>query len=267
MEQARGAVLRLQAALAAWLDRLAGLPTLLTILLPIGAALCFRGGAVWVSIGATLLLVNGLALWGLKWWTDQNREGEVAEGQRLRVAMKDALQPVASLIAAMPYQDSETRQAQLKVVATQTVSALVLLMPNVDRLRAVIFALSPDHQAMLPMAYFGRGSTPSPFEAGTVRGDRALALVEQRGEALYVEDLDEEQPEEWEGSGADYKTFISAPISNGEFAYGMLTVDAPLAGSLGLSDKDTVMLLADLLAIAFAEAESQPQTTAEHAEE
>jgi transcriptional regulator with GAF, ATPase, and Fis domain len=257
VEQGRGAVLRLQAGLAAWLDRLAGLPTVLTILLPIGAALCFHGGAVWIAVGAVLLLVNGLALWGLKWWTEQNRESEVAEGQRLRVAMKDALQPLAALIGAMPYQTNSDRQAQLRQAATQTVSALVVLMPDVDRLRAVVFALAADDQSMYPMAYFGRGTAPSPFEAGTVRGDRALTLVEQRGDALFVEDLDKERPEEWEGSGSDYKTFISAAISNGEFAYGMLTVDAPLAGSLGSSDADTVMLLADLLAIAFAEAESR----------
>ena len=256
MEQARGAILRLQAALALWLDRLAGWPTVFTaVLLPVAAALAFKGNWVGFVVGAVLLVVNAVLLWAQKWWADQNRDAEVSEGQRLRVAMKDALQPVAALIAAMPYQDLEQRRAQLKVVATQTVSALVVLMPDVDRLRAVVFALTPDHQAMHQMAYFGRGSAPSPFEAGTVRGDRALALVEQRGDALFVEDLDQERPEEWEGSGSDYKTFISTPISNGEFAYGMLTVDAPLAGDLGSSDVDTVMLLADLLAIAFAEAE------------
>jgi GAF domain-containing protein len=89
---------------------------------------------------------------------------------------------------------------------------------------------------------------------GNTRGDRAIALVKER-KSLFVPDLDSDPPEDWEGSGSDYRTFISASIFAGERAYGMLTVDAPAADDLGENDVYLVLVLADLLAIAFAEAE------------
>ena len=55
--------------------------------------------------------------------------------------------------------------------------------------------------------------------------------------------------------GHGYRTFISAAITNGQDAYGMVTVDAPKAGDLVDTDKQIVMLIADLLAIGFAEKE------------
>jgi GAF domain-containing protein len=51
---------------------------------------------------------------------------------------------------------------------------------------------------------------------------------------------------------AGYRTFISAPIADRQRTYGMVAVDAPKPGDLLRSDQHLVMLVADLLAIAFA---------------
>lgn len=254
-----GAVVRLQGALAVVLTRTAWVPTGLTIVLPAVAAVVFvfvGGAGDWLllAVGALLLVLNGVVQASREWWRRADERASDDEADRLRVAMKDALQPVVELMAAMPYQPRRAREAMLANVATQAVGSLVLLLKRVDRLRAVVYAMDPAGTRMDQLAHHGRGSTPSPFVAGDVRGDRALALVGD-GASLFVRDLDREQPGQWEGSGEDYRTFISAAISNGEYAYGMVTVDAPRAGDLGENDEHIVLLVADLLAVAFAVAD------------
>lgn len=56
----------------------------------------------------------------------------------------------------------------------------------------------------------------------------------------------------YHGTRIGYRTFISAPIADRQRTYGMLTVDAPNPGDLLKSETHLVMLVADLLAIAFA---------------
>lgn len=257
-----GAVRRVQRWVATVLGRLAWLPTLLTVLLPVAASVLFvfmgdlddLGDWAFLVVATSLLLLNAVVAYATTWWRRQDSEADDDEANRLRVATKDALQPLAELTASMPYENRRDREASLQLVATQAVASLVLLLKDVDRLRAVVFAMDPGLSSMHPMAYHGRGSTPSSFTTGNRRGDHALQLV-RAAVSLFVRDLDEHKPEEWEGSGADYRTFISAAITNGEYAYGMVTVDAPRAGDLGENDRHIVSLVADLLAIAFAEAD------------
>ncbi len=230
--------------------------------LPVVAAACFallggsRDDVYWTlfTTGAVALLLNALVLVVAERDRRRRRAAELDTAARLRVAMKDALQPLTELVAAMPYGPAAGRQAELRQVAVQAVGSLSLLLRDVDRLRAVVFALSEDGRTLQPLAYQGRASTPSPFVLGTRRGDLAIGLV-ARGGAVFVPDLDAGEPEDWSGTGQGYSTFVSAAIDNGQYAYGMLTVDAPHAGDLAEDDRHVVMLVADLLAIAFAEAD------------
>ncbi len=244
------------------MSRLAWVPSILTILLPVVAATLFvfkgdsTSGINWwiVGTGAFLLLLNAGAQAVVAWWNRRDEEAEISAANSLRVAIKDALQPLAGLLASMPYENKSGRLALLKPSATQAVGALTLLKKDVDRARAVVYALDPSRTSMSPLAHAGRGTTPSGFTLGNVRGDRAIALVTSGGH-LFVPDLDAVNNEEWAGSGNDYRTFISAAITNGEYSYGMLTLDAPKAGDLSENDEHTVLLMADLLSIAFAEAD------------
>lgn len=210
----------------------------------------------------------GVAAWTIAIVTQILREilrshihrGDLTEATRLRVAMKDALQPVAELTAAMT-EGSIDRQADLKQIAHQSVGSLCLLLKDVDRLRAVVYSLTD--QGMECLAYIGRGTTPKMFKAGTERGDKALEMV-RRGGSIFAKDLDaDELGAAYRGSGADYKTFISVSISTRNNAYGMVTVDAPRAGDLVDTDAQIVMFMADLLAIAFAVAEDESDNVAE----
>jgi hypothetical protein len=191
---------------------------------------------------------------GREKWRKRITEGERTEAGRFRVAVQDAFQPVAELVAGMPSMSKALREARLKEVSQQAVGALRLLLKDVDRLRAGVYSLNESADELLCIAYHGRGEKPRPFEKGSERGDSALKMVKDGGN-LFVKDLDTQAiPVHYRGSGAGYRTFISASISTGETAFGMVTVDAPTAGSLVGTDQQIVMLMADLLAIAFAEA-------------
>jgi hypothetical protein len=111
---------------------------------------------------------------------------------------------------------------------------------------------------MSALAYQGRGTKPKSFVTGTERGDSAFALVRAAGD-VFVPDLAASVPSGYAGSGRDYATFISASIATqraGGAGYGMVTIDAPNAGDLVDTDRQIVILVANLLAIAFAIAES-----------
>ncbi|MFE9744380.1 hypothetical protein ACFYOT_05715 [Saccharothrix saharensis] len=244
-------------------ERLAWLPATLVVLLPIagtafmsqGKDLVDGGDKAWFFGGIACFVAAAATQGGIAIWRRRRRTEQLNEAVRLRVAMKDALQPVVELMATMPYKSKRDRQGRLREVANRAVNALNLLLKGVDRVRAVVFELDEQAISLKAMAHHGRGTTPEGFTAGTVRGDRALEHVSSGKPPLLVRDLEKERPDEWEGTGKDYRTFISATIRSGDIAYGMLTVDAPKAGDLVDTDLQIVALMADLLAVSFAEAD------------
>ncbi|APE08182.1 hypothetical protein BO226_02200 [Rhodococcus sp. 2G] len=78
------------------------MPVIATLFVTFGQALEDRGDWAWILGGSVLLLV----VVGIQVASHQLRKRlrgqELSEVDRLRVAMKDALQRVAELIAAMP---------------------------------------------------------------------------------------------------------------------------------------------------------------------
>lgn len=217
----------------------------------------FNNAGDWGQVvgGSALVLCAGGIQWAQRWAVGGLSDAEGSEAERLRVAMKDALQPVAELIAVMPGLTAARRVAHLREVAQQSVSALCLLLKGVDRLRAVVYSLDgpPGGQPnkLQTMAYHGRGGRPRDFVAGTERGDLALELV-RGGTDRFERDLLTNTPAWHRGPATEYQTFISASITNGTDAFGMVCVDAPRAGDLIDTDRQILLLVSDLLAIAFA---------------
>lgn len=220
-----------------------------TVCITIGQDLADKSDWAWVGIGALLALVGGL----IQLAREIGKAGEIdsasQEAKRLRIAMKDALQPVAELIADMPGKTPKDRTRALDAVAHQSVSALTLLLKDVDRLRAVVYQL--DGEGMSHVAYHGRGSTPNPFLETTDRGRLACQMVSE-GKNHFEPDISKASSDGYKGTGNGYQTFISAAICTGDTGYGMLTVDAPNANDLVDTDRQIVCLVADLLAVAFA---------------
>lgn len=196
----------------------------------------FTTGWDWLKVIAGVLsgIASGLLQLGIQKADRTLDAWGKEEANRLRIAVKDALKPLAEIIAQMPAKTPAKRQAELAAAANHAVGALNLLLKNVDRLRAVVYAIDDpnpgesERVSMSAMAYQGRGTKPHPFVAGTERGDSALALVRE-AQDIFVPDLDGDVPAGYAGSGRDYRTFISASISTqhaGGAGYGMVTVDA-----------------------------------------
>lgn len=237
--------------------------SVLNLALPVAGAIVFamgqnfKGPGDWaqVSGGSALILSAGGVQWAQRWAVGSLSNAEGSEAERLRIAMKDALQPVAELIAVMPALSAARRSAALREVAQQSVSALCLLLKGIDRLRAVIYALDGPPGGppgkLQTMAYHGRGGRPRDFVAGTERGDLALAMVKE-GTYRFERDLSSNAPSWHMGPATEYQTFISASITTGTDAFGMVCVDAPRAGDLIDTDLQILLLVSDLLAIAFA---------------
>ena len=230
-------------------------PTLTIVFTAVSTVFLVKPDSALRVVLGVVALLGALVIQATISWADrENEQGEKTAAERLRVAMKDALQPVAELSAEMPALTPVKRAARLREVAQQAVSALCLLLKDVDRLRAVVYEVDPSGTSMSCLAYHGRGATPKGFEAGTPRGDSALDLVRHAG-YKFAADLATARPADYGGTVSDYRTFTSAAISNGPNAYGMVTVDAPNAGDLVDTDAQLVLLMADLLSIAFAVAD------------
>lgn len=225
-----------------------------TFFITIGQNLDDGSDWVWVIAGALVALLGGLIQVVKEIGKARELDSASQEAQRLRIAMKDALQPVAELIADMPSKTPKDRQHAVTGVAQQAVSALTLLLKDVDRLRAVVYRL--DDNGMSRIAYNGRGNTPKPFLKSTERGRLACQMVAD-GRSHFEPDISKASSDGYKGSGNDYETFISAAICTGDTGYGMVTVDAPNANDLVDTDRQIVCVVADLLAIAFAVAESR----------
>lgn len=171
----------------------------------------------------------------------------------LRVAMKDALQPLIRLISEMPDKPEEERDGHLKAIAENAVMAsATLLMAHVERARANIYSMETDGSALRVLAYGGRGEKPGEFVRGAPGANAALQRVKS-GKSLIVKDWRVDPPEGWTKTESDWSSFVSVPIISGDgYAYGMVSIDSPKAESFFDTEKHTVTVVAELLAVAFA---------------
>jgi putative methionine-R-sulfoxide reductase with GAF domain len=206
---------------------------------------------VWLAVAVGGVFVTA----GLPFGRDWARRTDQEAGE-LRVTLRDALQPLAESVAALPSLPPGERVGELGTVAAYGVAALTLVMDGVPGLRSVVYQLDDSGSHMTCLAYHGRGGlAPSDFTIGTARGDGAIALVRSAG-TTFVRDLARDRSDTYAGSESGSSTFISVSIHDRENAYGMLTVDAPTPGSLVAVDVHLLEVVADLLAIAFATAKA-----------
>jgi GAF domain-containing protein len=234
-----------------WLLPLATVAAAATVFLGgvLGGAASSPGDWVWLALAVVGVFVTA----GLPYGRDWARRTDQEAGE-LRVTLRNALQPLAESVAALPALPPGERDAELGTVAAYGVAALTLVMDGVPGLRSVVYQLNDAGTHMTCLAYHGRGGlAPTDFTAGTTRGDDAISMVLRAG-TTFVPDLGVDRPPSYAGSGRGYATFISVSIHDRENAYGMLTVDAPTPGTLVPVDVHLLEVVADLLAIAFATA-------------
>jgi hypothetical protein len=219
-----------------------------------------HGRAVWWWNGAAIVLLVAYTI--LDWLRERYR-GRLRQigdnaAATLVVSLRDALRPIAEEIADMQTASRETRRQRANGVARLCADALKLVMRDVHNLRCLVYRVNDEGDVLTVLAWIGRSDhRPREFRRGDERGDAAFHTIEQR-EPCFVRDVNDPAeiaaalPGVYRGTRSGYRTFISAPIVDNQQDYGMVTVDAPEPGDLLLADKHLVMLVADMLAIAFA---------------
>ncbi|THG35456.1 GAF domain-containing protein [Glaciibacter flavus] len=216
-----------------------------------------RADAWWAAFlfGGILLAVVAIAIQVAVKVRDSRAQLTLAEEMDdLRLTVRDALLPVASLLAEMPGLDLLRRVDHLRTVGQAAVAALhSLVSPHADRARVNVYSLETAPLQMVWLAHIGRGDKPGPFVAGTPRGDAALEFLFEAKSAFYP-DLGEARPAGYGGTASGYETFIAVPVFTDKRVWGMVTVDAPTAGSLTPGDLHLSEVVAEMMSVAFASA-------------
>jgi transcriptional regulator with GAF, ATPase, and Fis domain len=184
---------------------------------------------------------------------DEARELETRA--ETRAALGDALEPVLVQLGEVSSEKDATNRDLLIAQTIPFVLGAAANLIGTDRSRACWFELSDgDPDELVPKNHIGRtGSPTTTFTRDTLAGNATIEMV-LSGESVLCEDIDKDPPEGWDASKArDYKTFISVSVTAGDYAYGMLTLDAPEAGALTKADLNMLRLMAQALAAALAQ--------------
>lgn len=214
-----------------------------------------EGGAAYVLAGNVILIALGSAV---QTHVEKRNllRGRITAEREAAVAMSDVLElPVdrLSLMATKPA--AERRRMKGEVIGMMMSAALGL--PSSDGLpsrpRCSYFTMDASRKSMSHHTSMGRPrAAKSKFAAGTVEGNAALAMV-VADDHLFCPDVDLDPPAGWVPTPhREYKTFVSVPVSAGGAAYGMLTLDATVAGSIQAEDIYAMRILGRLLGIAEA---------------
>ncbi len=210
------------------------------------------GGGNWIGALGIAVVSAALPLPGFFWRKRLSSDDE--RGDARDRLLEESLRPLLELAATSTSQPRAARQRAAQSAADNAVRDLRNAFSDVSGIRVVVFKISDAGDAMLPYAQAGRQDRPGPFERGTARGDKAFAVLEGSRPYVIVENLDHVDPEEWQGTGTGYRTFISAPIRSADEGLGLLTVDAPVASALDARHGSTLVLFAAAVGVFFAEA-------------
>lgn len=216
------------------------------------------GNGVWIFSGAGALTLLSIS-WQANAKVREHLRGLTIEDAKKKLSIKftDELRPLAVAVAEVSRLPANERKHAVKQAAQVAVTALRAIADDrVHRSRANVFGLNPDIQQMEAIASVGRGQKPKPFVAGNPRGDAAFSFLESTKPILYT-DLTVKRPQGFKLADHDYRTFISVPIWTDGGVYGMVTIDAPEAGSLSGADLALTALIAEMMAAAFEASQDQ----------
>ncbi|WP_082947650.1 GAF domain-containing protein [Mycobacterium sp. E2479] len=212
---------------------------------------------VWLGVGIALLALAATGEIFRDSYRSRLRQEQEEGAAGQIVALRDALSPIAEAIADMHTLTESARRERVNGIAQRSADALALVMHGIPGFRSVVYRQDDPMNSLEVLARAGRSERePQRFTRGDERGNAAFATVERR-EPCFVRDVNNDDEVAgldgaYSGTRTGYRTFIAAPIADRQRTYGMVTVDAPNPGDLLRSDQHLVMLVADLLAIAFA---------------
>lgn len=221
-----------------------------SLLFALGGGLIATGG--WWFAAVLMAVATVLPLPGYFWRRREDSDDFLGDSrERL---LEQSLRPLLELAAETTSRPRADRVYVLNNAVERVAHDIRAAFDDVKGLRVVVFQVSSDGSTMTPSTPAGRQDRPGPFERGTPRGDKAFAVLDGKSPFVAVDDLTNTSPDEWEGSGDGYRTFISAPIRSPGEGFGMLTMDAPTASSLPARHGPTVALFSAALGVLMAEA-------------
>lgn len=212
-------------------------------------------GLPW-SAGLTMLFILGL--YSDKWLRDSAKNKRKRERDESTRLLQDVSQGAWSFIHSLgsvavktPAMRRENEEPLLKELASELRG---IMHERHKKIRVTFFVTrtSGDGGKVMKPIFKGRArDRPRDFfEDDGGRGAAAFEYMEN-GSPLICNDVDKDPPVGWEGTQSDYSAFVSCPISSGEMAYGMLSIDSPAKGTFTEEDRAIVMHYASLAGLAL----------------
>ncbi len=255
-EQRASAALRRQQVLGVLLSAGAVVSAVATYLLSAQAGRSAGSGRTWLlALGAATTattIVLGAVQHRL---IDRRRrtaeQVAVDAEEELALTLNGALAPITNYLGEMADAvDAPERDHVAGQLSQAVVEAVVKL--SVDGARSAFYRLDDNWQGLTREVWSGRPSPPRPFfTSGTPDGDAVLDLV-RSGDFVIVDDV-ATSPMVTPTLGAGYATVAAVAVTAGSWPLGMLTVDAPIAGTLDQSDVELLRVLANLLGAGLAQ--------------
>ncbi|WP_251094530.1 GAF domain-containing protein [Streptomyces sp. Caat 7-52] len=174
-----------------------------------------------------------------------------------RRAFEDVLVPLALNLGQIV---STATAAERRALKQQTKLAIVALTANLigpSNARACFLeetANRPPGQREIKChnnLWSGRNGAPVTIFRESDRRGRELLKMMDEGKSLFVPDVDQ-LPADLKPDSDSYRTYITCPVSAGDTAFGLLTVDCVKPGDLHQDDVTMVEVFARMLGVALA---------------
>jgi hypothetical protein len=188
---------------------------------------------------------------------EAEREAVDAEAQ-LIFALRARLSPILYCLGTMAAPPPDAQVGELLGRLTQAVlAAAVVHRDSTSARRSIFFKTSGDR--MECAGYAGPEGRKEAQRTVYTRGSDdqigayMFRILEEDG-AVLVPDLGAPKLQVRFPKDRSYQTAIAAAVTAGNVRYGVLTLDAPEAGTLGKTDLEIVKTLASLLGVGLAQA-------------
>ena len=217
-----------------------------------------RASVGWIAVQA-LATAAAFLIPQIRQIRSEQRQAKAEEREfdtrvEVELAFNDALEPVVRLLGELAQETEHVARERLRAQAVPLVLTTTAQLTGQDRVRACWFALDPGPpERLMPEESLGRaGPVTTVFARGTPGGDAALDLVTMNGQ-LLVEDLSREAVDLWRlDDTVGYLSLVVVPVTVGNVAHGMITLDALEPDSFDDDDVALVRLMAGLLGAAMS---------------
>jgi hypothetical protein len=182
----------------------------------------------------------------------------IAEQADVRVAINDLLEPLMQEFGRAMATSGRARARLFERLVPLGLTAAHSFLGG-RRTRASFFRVrrnADDKWEFAPDQSQGRAGQPR--TVFTLEDEPAIGMVLRLKEQGYdfCEDIEENPPEGFPGTGSGYRTYLSVLARNGDKIAGLVSVDSPDPGDLAPDDRHFLNVVATIISVAVHEAEA-----------